>query len=561
MHRRILSVLIIILGLYTLTEAQTYKYWITFKDKSNSPYSVSYPQQFLTQRSLQRRQNQGVLIDFKDIPVNSWYIDTLKDRGFVILHASRWFNSVAIQSNDTNAVNALLSIPFVDRITLLYNANSKKKKRGKKEGNSIAFTYTQTSKNQKVTKSANSRNTINYGNAYRQIEMLKGEMLHNQGFQGQGMVIAVLDAGFWKVDTMSAFDSLWKSGQILGVRDFVEANGNVFQKSTHGQMVLSTMGANVPGSMVGTAPKASYWLLRSEDATSEYPIEEANWAVAAEFADSVGADIINSSLGYTYFDDLIFGHEYAEINGKTAIGSKAAAIAAAKGIIVVNSAGNSAQQQWRYIGVPADADNILTVGAVNENMEWAPFSSIGPAADGRVKPDVAAMGVATIVATDNGYIPGNGTSFASPVLAGMVACLWQANPTLSNMQIMNAVKRSANQYTSPDSLLGYGVPDFNLANILLTSGEKGDMENKHLTALPNPFTDYLQVIYESSGSQTASMELYSCSGKKLWEKNQLSIKSGFNNYYLNDLSSLSKGIYILVFKTDSKIYHQKVIKM
>ena len=259
--------------------------------------------------------------------------------------------------------------------------------------------------------------------------MLKGDILHNRDLKGKGKLIAILDAGFSRVDEMIAFEELFAENRILGTKDFVQRNNNVFDEHTHGMMVLSTMGAENKGQIIGTSPEASFWLLRTEDVDSENLIEEYNWLCAAEFADSVGADIINSSLGYTTFDDAGQNHTYTDMDGRTAPVSIAATIAAQKGMIVVNSAGNSGSGSWHFIGAPADADSILSVGAVDENADFAWFSSYGPSFDGRVKPTVVAQGRNTIVATsNNGTLTGNGTSFSSPIVAGLSACLWEAHP-------------------------------------------------------------------------------------------------------------------------------------
>ncbi len=260
--------------------------------------------------------------------------------------------------------------------------------------------------------------------------------------------------------------------------------------------VLSTMAGNVPGLLVGTAPGASYWLLRSEDAGSEYVVEEDNWIAAAEYADSVGADVINSSLGYTDYDDNNQSYTYADMDGNTARVTRGADIAASKGILVVNSAGNSGNNFWRYIGAPADADSIITVGAVNSLGIIASFSSLGPTSDGRVKPTVCGQGEGTyVVSSADGVYPGNGTSFSSPVMAGAVTCLWQANPSFNNMELIDAIKRSASRYSSPDSLYGYGIPNMAVAHMVLSGQELPTSDNENfMMANPNPFTEEIDVI-------------------------------------------------------------------
>ncbi len=322
-----------------------------------------------------------------------------------------------------------------------------------------------------LVKGTTSGQSYDYGQAFNQINMLNGIPLHDLGLDGAGMTIAVLDAGFLNADVIEAFDSLWLNNQIIGYKDFVSPLApDIFDSHYHGTMVLSTMGANLPTEMVGTAPKADYWLLRSEDGATEYLIEELNWASAAEFADSLGADIINSSLGYTTYDDPAQDHTYEDMDGNTTPITIAADLAASKGILVVNSAGNSGSSSWHYIGAPADGDSVFTIGAVNSSGNYASFSSTGPTYDDRIKPNVVAQGQgSTVISAYSGNVTsGNGTSFSSPITAGMVACLWQAHPNKKNTEIMEAIQQSASQALNPDSLLGYGIPDYFAAHSTLS---------------------------------------------------------------------------------------------
>ena len=297
-----------------------------------------------------------------------------------------------------------------------------------------------------------------YGSTEFQIKKLNGHKLHEAGYHGEAMMIAVLDGGFMNVDRIPAFHQI----QLAGVADFVSPRSqNVFKEMEHGTMVLSTMATNMPNIYIGTAPEASYLLIRTETGATESMAEEDYWAAGVEYADSVGADIINSSLGYTTFDDKKTSHIYADLDGKTALISRTASMLAGKGIILVNSAGNSGNGTWKKIGVPADAYDILAVGAVTKNKVNTVFSSVGPSADGRVKPDVMACGNACSVIRGDGKLgKANGTSFASPLTCGMVACLWQALPDKTALEIMDIVRRSAHQYNVPDNIFGYGIPDF-----------------------------------------------------------------------------------------------------
>jgi hypothetical protein len=570
---RKIFITIILLNIFAVGFSQnfTFKYRVSFKDKNNSIYSISNPSAFLTNKAIARRTNQGISINELDIPVNSWYIDSLINKGASIINQSRWFNSVIISMTDTSALQQIRGFSFVKDVEQVIAFNKKKKDKSEtnnsstKSNNDIFKPFISgerivENKND-ISYSTNSAKNLDYGFAFYQIDMLQGIALHNQGFMGQGMTIAVLDAGFWQVNTISAFDSLWNNGQILGTRDFVQPGNNVFNESTHGMMVLSTMGANLPGQIVGTAPKASYWLIRTEDANSENIIEEDNWVAGAEFADSIGADIINSSLGYTVFDAPFMNHSYNDMNGKTARASLGAAIAARKGIIVVNSAGNSGSTPWQYIGAPADADSILAVGAVDINGNYAVFSSVGPSYDKRVKPDVAALGQNAVVANASGPLMGSGTSFASPILCGMVACLWQAFPSKNNQEIIDAVKRSSSQYYNPDSLLGYGIPNFPIAAILLSGNNIPNFDTENLfTVFPNPYDNDLYIAYNSVDTQRVTLEMYELTGKKILSISEIPRYTGYNSITLNNLSELKSGIYIIRLTSGAKTSIKKVIK-
>jgi hypothetical protein len=470
MKKTITLLLIILTTSVSFSQVAPDKYHVRFTDKNNSPYSINNPQAFLSQRAIDRRADQNIPIIENDLPVNPDYIDSIASTGVTILNVSKWMNSVTIYTTDQAALDAIDAFPFVQSV----GKNSSSKSLSKNENSSKPFFENESYGEFRGLEGQSSNKGIqgvyDYGTALNQIQMLNGDSLHDMGYDGGGMIIAVLDAGFLNVNSLSVFDSLWTNGQILGTRDFVNPQSpNIYGSHYHGCMVLSTMGANLPGEMVGTAPKADYWLIRTEDAATEYLIEELNWVSGAELADSLGADVINSSLGYTTFDDPNHNHTYADMDGNTAPITIGADIAASKGILVTNSAGNSGNDSWHYIGAPADGDSVFSIGSVNGSGVYTYFSSTGPTYDGRIKPNVVAKGQGTTIVNPwNGSIyTGNGTSFSSPVTAGMVACLWQANPGKTNIEIMEAVQQSASQANNPDSLLGYGIPNYMQANRLL----------------------------------------------------------------------------------------------
>lgn len=440
------------------------KYLITFKDKTKSPFLVTKPLEFLSQRSVNRRQKQNITLKTRDLPVNPSYISEIKKTGAKVWYTSRWMNAALIQTSEAN-LQTVLKLPFVKGLEVNGTVDNPDSRSARK------VSKYQTHENK----------SLNYGKAKIQNEMIGVNVMHDLGYRGGGMMICILDAGFNNVDQIPAFKALFDENRIVGTYDFVKKETSVYEDDGHGTSVLSCMGASLEGSMIGTAPKASFLLLRSEDASSEYIIEEANWLFAAEYADSVGVDLINSSLGYTTFDDAKTDHTYAQLDGNTTIAARAADWAASVGIICVISAGNDGNSAWKYISTPADADSVLTIGGVDANKLYAKFSSQGIPNDIRIKPDVVAMGQSVAVIAPSGNVStASGTSFSAPILCGMVAGYWQANPTLTAIQVMENVRNSGSQAAKPDKILGYGIP--NLFRVLAIQEEASSFYKVY----PNP---------------------------------------------------------------------------
>lgn len=424
----------------SFAQQDSLKYRISLTDKSQTPYSLDEPERFLSPKAIERRKHQGLPVDSTDLPVSPVYIEAIRSYGLPIVVTGKWDNFVTVSCNDTTIMDQISSLPFVREVKRVWNAPEKGP--DPVERDSVANVY-ETGENY-------------YGDAWRQIEISNGHLLHQAGFSGHGMMVGVIDAGFHNADRIALLENV----KIEGVRDFVDSQSDIYGENDHGMKVLSCMAANIPYAMVGTAPDAGYVLLRGEDAYTEHLVEQDYWAAALEYADSLGVDVVNTSLGYYDFDDKTQNYRYRDLDGHFSLMSRQAGRAADKGMIVVCSAGNAGSGPWKKITPPADADHILTVGAIGRDGVLANFSSVGNTADGRVKPDVVAVGNrSTVIDTDGTLSSANGTSFASPILCGMVTCLWQACPELTAREIIEIVRLSGDRAEWPDNIYGYGVPD------------------------------------------------------------------------------------------------------
>ncbi len=533
--------------------SQTYKYWIEFTDKNNSPYSISNPSAYLSARAIQRRTKYSIPVQYNDLPPNPAYIDSVIAKGVTLLNRSGWFNAISINTADTTPLAVIRALPFVKNakfvLTVLHHGPIKKH-------------FVESI----VNRSPLAVDTFNYANSYNQSHMIGIDCLNNMGFRGKGKRIAQIDARFGVTNTLPAFDSLFNRGGILGTWDFVWEDPIVWDDTNnvdnHGQMVLSCMVGNLPGQLLGDAADADFYLLRTEDINSEYQIEDDNWACAAEYADSAGADVITSSLGYSIFDDTSNSYTYADMNGKTAVASIAATVAVEKGMVVCVAAGNEGGSSWQYITSPGDADSILTIGAVDANGNYATFSSTGPTSDGRIKPDVVAQGENTALASPSGGVTfGSGTSFATPIIAGATASLWQADSDANCVQIMQGVRESASQYASPDDFLGYGIPNYCLAKTIVT----GLTDNKLVTNLtkvyPDPFTDNITVSFFSSIVQNVNIKVYNTLVQIVTQKNWKVAGGGNTLINMGGLQNLSNGLYIVVVTDENgSVFTSKIVK-
>ena len=466
-------------SLYAQIQVAPDRFRIEFTDKNHNSYSISQPELFLSQRALQRRARQGIEVDYNDLPVSYFYIDSLKRMGFEVLNTSRWFNSATLRTT-AQEIEKLQNVDFIKYTGLVEIEQIENEETEELDFASflrfliendllnLDDLFETDEDEEDVDEDDNEYFELHYedapahyGKAAAQIGMLNGQNLHERGFRGNGMFIGVIDGGFFNVNELSGFENMRASGRLRGIVNFTPDVENPLGNNNHGTNVLSILAADLPDQLIGSAPDAEYILLRSEEVEHEYLVEEDNWIVAIEYADSIGVDVINCSLGYTTFDDSSQNHCKTSIDGRSVRTSRAATMAAARGMILCISAGNDGDSNWGIISVPADADSIVAVGAVNPKGRRASFSSTGPTADNRIKPDLMAVGARTAYQNSRGsVVSGNGTSYSAPLIAGLIACLWQVYPNLTNIEIIKMVKRSSTHYNMPNIQYGYGIPDF-----------------------------------------------------------------------------------------------------
>lgn len=527
--------------LFSLVSFSQEDAWVYFTDKPNAQFYLDNPLQMLSQRALDRRSTQGIALNLQDPPIHQPYIDQITAAtGITVKAKSKWLNALHIRGTQAN-IAALSALPFVSRVQY---ANHSLNPGGRQ-------TSIENQRAQRTNKFLDTQVTYNYGNSATQIQMLNAHFLHQQNFTGAGKLVAIMDAGFPGVDTQAPFQRLRDNNLILGGYDFVNRTANPYTGYQHGTQVLSNMGGYADNQLVGTSPDAHYYLFITEDISSENPVEESNWVEALEMADSLGVDVVNTSLGYFEYDNPAYSYTYADINGQTSFASRGANIAFSKGMICVNSAGNSGSTSDPYVAVPADAATVLTVGAVNNSEVKANFSSIGPTFDGRIKPDVMAMGVGATVATQSGAIAtNNGTSFSGPILAGAVASFWSAFPNKTNAEIIQFVKASADRFAAPNNNYGYGIPDFQQAytSVLATAV----FNTKGFVVYPNPAQNQISVTFAQTIS-TAEITLYNNLG-------QLVLQKKIRDNEAIALDNLNSGIYIYKITFDSVSETGKLIK-
>lgn len=553
MHRFIFILLFAItsLGLLSQQSSLTYMYRVYLSDKEQTAFRVDKPEDFLSQRAIDRRIKYNIAIDETDLPVSDVYISQITANGCLVIAKSKWLNTISILCEDTIAMANIRQLPFVSATKMV---------------GVVASETTMTFDRKYKDQIQQNVKTIDYGKSQDQITMLGVDFLHEQGYKGNGVQIAVIDAGFYGLsDYNTTNNRYFKTFNILGHKDFVYGNGDMFNiYDEHGTSVLSTMATdyidsiNTNQSFVGTAPDAAYWILRSENIKSEYPIEEDYWITAAEYADSLGVDLIHSSLGYYYFDYPLedYNYTYQHMDGKTSFITLGAEQASNKGILVVASMGNEGSKAWKYMGAPADGKNVFSVGAVKKDSTLAPFSSRGPTVDGRIKPDAMALGYSATVLNGAGNISLNsGTSFSGPITSGAIACLWQAFPQFSNVEIAAAVRQSGNKYLNPDGDFGYGIPNMKraaeiLGNVLTIKPEIF-LSEIQIKISADFSTGTIRIVKELDDDQLCDISVYTIDGRFVtassFKGREKTLELGFN-----------RNIYIVRIHYNNQVKTEKV---
>lgn len=532
-----------------MVQAQTAKYLVLLKDKTGTPFTTDKPTAYLSQRSVDRRSRQGIALTSRDLPVNPSYVSQIRQTGAKVWYTSRWLNAVLVEATSVQ-LTAIRALSFVA---------------GTEFNRALSNARLSAEKQTTATQQKFGMDAYNYGASLSQIQMLGADAMHDQGYNGKGMLVAILDAGFLNSNTNPALSTLFYDKRVVVTYDFVKNETSVYEDHSHGNNVFSIMASFKEGSLIGPAYGASYALLRTEDDNSESRLEEATWLIAAEYADSLGTDVINTSLGYNQFDNEADDYTYADMNGKTTLITRAADWAAATGMIVVASAGNEGASAWKYISAPADADAVLAVGAVGSTKALASFSSIGPSADGRVKPDVCAQGFSTVLSNQAGNVTaGNGTSYSAPLIAGLVAAFWQSQPQLTAMQVVDCIRRAGDRFASPTPQYGYGIPTFAAATEVarakyLPMGVGGNKPTEAIV-FPNPVgnANALQIQWgaEFTGKKV-EVALTDVAGR-VWL--QQSVMANEPSSKLTLPTAMPQGSYVLKMNDNERVRVLKVIK-
>lgn len=531
--RKILS--FALMGTILFVSAQTELVFVYFKDKPNKAAFYASPTSELSQKSLDRRARYGIALNDQDAPIEPSYIQNVQNLGFVVKDYSKWMNGVAV--NATSAQIAILQQqPYVQMVERFIKHPSGGKMTPEKMANKF----------DEFNKSVLTE--FNYGSGLAQINQVNLRPLHVAGYTGAGVTIAVIDTGFPRVNTGSAYSRIRNNGQIKGGYNFINKSNDIYNTSmnNHGSYCLGVIAGYISNQYVGSAPDADFYLYASEDGANEIPEELIYWTEAAEEADRKGVDVISTSLGYYDFDDTRYNLLYEDMNGTTSFIARTAQIAVEKGIFVLAAAGNEALNPWHYIITPADNEKVFTVGGVTSTGASSSFSSYGPNAAGQVKPDASARGTNTAMAYNNSATTSSGTSFATPLAAGGVACLIQAMPNRPLAEIRELLRQKSSIYPNTTPQLGYGI--LNFGNTYATMGTDNTTKMGQLKIFPNPVVNTFSI---DTHEKIISIELYDVLGRKIQQ---------LNNEKTSNVEHLASGLYFIKVKTDQKEYVEKLIK-
>ncbi len=524
------------------------RYAVFFKFKPQKEYSLGSPSKFLTEKAIQRRAREKFPLDSLDLPVTASYIQGISSLSQELLYASKWLNA-AVVVTDAEGKKKMEGLPFVQKVDWV--AKGFISRTGNRNSTGVIAS---TPKKWAIEESYREAAAYDFQN-----ELLGIPAMHQAGFTGKGITVAVFDSGFPGLDKASAFSHVFTNSQVLGQLNVVRPwNKDVFRDNEHGTQVASLILANQAGTLVAGAHQAKVIFAITEDVATEYPIEELNWVRAAEYADSLGVDIINSSLGYLDFDEPSLTYTKSQLDGKTTYVTRGATLAAKRGILVVNSVGNYGSAGSSSLVAPADADGILAVGAVNSSSTVSSFSSRGPTADGRIKPELVAFGQSPVLIRGSGQVgAASGTSFSAPQIAALAAGLWQAKPEWTKDELLTNLLKSSSQYATPDQNLGYGIPNFRSAlyGTLLGLNEEVELGSN---VYPNPLrTESLSIRFGKELRMT--LQVLDSSGRKVVER--VGERTAVKDPYLFNLADLSSGIYFIQLLDGKEIAYKKLIKL
>jgi serine protease AprX len=539
------KLIILLLLLQSSFSYAQYRYLVVFKDKANSPYNIKNPQQYLSSKAIERRIKQKISITEHDFPVNPAYVKIIQDAGISVEYSSKWLNAVLINTSKEK-LSEVLALSFVKGLEGNYE-------------NGLENPKARLQKGESGNKSIPEGTLVDPGSSFNQLSMLGADVMHEKGYRGKGVLIGLLDSGFSNADKLDVFQSLFAENRVLETFNFVDNDPIVYDAHSHGTSVLSCIAASLDGQMLGTAPEASFVLYVTENVSYETKMEEANWLFAAERADSIGVDIVGSSLGYSDFQGTEQDYRYEDLDGNTALVTRAADWLASKGILVVLSAGNEGNKAWKYITAPADGDSVIAVAAVDANQNYVNFSSVGPTPDGRTKPEVAAKGGGTTVATPSNFVgTSNGTSFAAPLITGLVAGLRQAFPDFTAMEIREILLKSGSQANQPDDLLGYGIPNFERAYDMATLQQLINSTERNILVFPNPAGSNgnikVLVTKEELGFEFKA-SITDAKGKVIYKDN---FKRNFFELNISQ-KDLSTGLYVLRIWNDKFTETERIL--